>query len=578
MKKASRIFAVVICLAMLLTVNAFANWTTYGRTNSHNAVVTSAPTTSSATATEITLMNYGSGWDGVDTVPVMRTYNNITYAYVLYDGHAKGGHLAKIDCSATTPHTIWDKQVSGGSGFQLSTPLLVTASNPTNDAIYLASSLSDKYTLTNVSPSLPTSLTNGTQKTVTASISNLDTASNRVAIGIYLGNATTQGAISTTGTAVIDLGSTAVTLSLSPSGTNTGTSYRTYEQPVYDTSGNVVSYDYYWYINHNVTGTAGSAATVTAKITLTGGNGTIKYLDVYANQASVQKVTGLGATDAANVTNTTIYGGVNGQINTPITTDGTYLYFGTYTGYSTAGTYYQITKTGTLQGSFTPSSYGFYWAGAVVSGNYVYFGGDNGKLYYRSVSNFTNSGGVIDLTTWETNAGNVRSTIMLDNGYLYFTSQGGFLWCFQATTSGASHVWHATLGGTSTSTPTKVGNRIYVGCYGGASKSGVQCVDISGTTPVVTYVKQDSTLPVQCSIVVKGTGTGTDYLFFVTNTDNSTHTIGAGYCYSYSGGAANSGSLIWERSNHKTYSLGGMAIDNGKVVFGNDFNYLYVVR
>ena len=41
---------------------------------------------------------------------------------------------------------------------------------------------------------------------------------------------------------------------------------------------------------------------------------------------------------------------------------------------------------------------------------------------------------------------------------------------------GLSGRWKAKLDGTSTSTPTKVGNRIYVGFYSGFTKGGVQCV------------------------------------------------------------------------------------------------------
>ena len=159
MKKVSKTLAIVLCLVMILSLTAMANWTTIGGNNNHNGVVTSSPTSSNPSITEIALLNSGSGWDGVDTVPVMRTVtttetNNdvtttttTTYAYVLYDGHAAGGHLAKINCSAATPYKVWDHQISGSSGFQLSTPLLVPGTTEADDVIYLASSLSDKYTL-----------------------------------------------------------------------------------------------------------------------------------------------------------------------------------------------------------------------------------------------------------------------------------------------------------------------------------------------------------------------------------------------------------------------------------------------
>jgi len=70
--------------------------------------------------------------------------------------------------------------------------------------------------------------------------------------------------------------------------------------------------------------------------------------------------------------------------------------------------------------------------------------------------------------------------------------------------------------------------------------------------------------------VVMGDGTGTDYLYFNTNAQK-----GAGYCYSYDGGTT--GSKVWGTTGD-TYALGGMAIDNGYAVFGNDYNHLYVVH
>ena len=97
---------------------------------------------------------------------------------------------------------------------------------------------------------------------------------------------------------------------------------------------------------------------------------------------------------------------------------------------------------------------------------------------------------------------------LLDGDKLYFTSQGKYLWCCTIGSGGAPAIsWKASLGGTSTSTPTKVGDRIYVGYYSGFSAGGVQCVGASGSHTVTTVA---SGFPVQCSILVPGAGTGTD--------------------------------------------------------------------
>lgn len=85
-------------------------------------------------------------------------------------------------------------------------------------------------------------------------------------------------------------------------------------------------------------------------------------------------------------------------------------------GGSNAGTYYQVKLSDYSVKTFTPDSYGFYWAGAVSDGTNVYFGSDNGLLYWRSIADFDTTGGVLDLTDVASDAGNVRSTVMLDDG------------------------------------------------------------------------------------------------------------------------------------------------------------------
>lgn len=44
MKRTSRVLAILLALAMLLSVTAFAAWDVYGGNDNHNSVVTNAPT------------------------------------------------------------------------------------------------------------------------------------------------------------------------------------------------------------------------------------------------------------------------------------------------------------------------------------------------------------------------------------------------------------------------------------------------------------------------------------------------------------------------------------------------------
>lgn len=607
MKRTGRVLAILLALAMLLSVTAFAATTTStwygygGDTTTHNAAVTSAPTSTSPTITRIDLMNAGSGWDGIDNVPVMRTIDGVTYAYVFYDGHAAGGRLAKINCNDGV--LVWDKQMTGASGFQLSSPLLVPGSSDgTGDTIYLAASYAETYSDASFTGS-DAIAAGDTGLTKTFNISNITTSSNRVAAGIYLGETTVanRGTIGVTGTAQITCGSANVTLNLITSGTNSGTNVVMYEQPVY-TGTEITSYKYYYYVNYNInvgSGNVGTAQTLTLTIKLTGGNGTLQYVDTYAQVAALQKVTGIATNDAgaAGVEHPSIVSGITGQINTPITTDGTYLYFGTWSGNS-AKPYYQVKISDSSYKTFTPASNGFYWAGAAVVGDYVYFGSDAGKLYWRSVSDFAATGGTVDLPAVNSNAaGNVRSSIMVDGTKIYFTTQNptatdtksnfGNFYCFDVSSGTPSFAWGAnikagTTSGTCTSTPViaESGN-IYVGFYSGFTAGGLMKITAPtsgtvGTASLITVSGEAFTQPVQCTPVVctvvdEETEANVDYFYFNTNSNG-----GAGYCFSVPSDGTDA-TQVWATTGD-TYALGGMAITNGYAVFGNDYNHLYVVK
>lgn len=601
MKRTGRVLAILLALAMLLSVTAFAATTTStwygygGDTTTHNAAVTSAPTSTSPTITRIDLMNAGSGWDGIDNVPVMRTIDGVTYAYVFYDGHAAGGRLAKINCNDGV--LVWDKQMTGASGFQLSSPLLVPGnSDGTGDTIYLAASYAETYSDASFTGS-DAIAAGDTGLTKTFNISNITTSSNRVAAGIYLGETTVanRGTIGVTGTAQITCGSANVTLNLITSGTNSGTNVVMYEQPVY-TGTEITSYKYYYYVNYNInvgSGNVGTAQTLTLTIKLTGGDGTLQYVDTYAQVAALQKVTGIETNDAgaAGVEHPSIVSGITGQINTPITTDGTYLYLGTWSGNS-AQPYYQVKISDSSYKTFTPASNGFYWAGAAVVGDYVYFGSDGGKLYWRSVSDFAATGGIVELPAVNSNAaGNVRSSIMVDGTKIYFTSQYpsgssfGNFYCFNAGSGEPTFAWGAniqatyngtTYSGNCTSTPViAASGNIYVGFYSGLTAGGLMKITAPtsgtvGTASLITVSGAAFTQPVQCTPVVYTSG---NYDYFYFNTNSGT---GAGYCFRVSKTGTNA-SQRWKTDND-TYALGGMAISNGYAVFGNDYNHLYIVK
>ena len=111
---------------------------------------------------------------------------------------------------------------------------------------------------------------------------------------------------------------------------------------------------------------------------------------------------------------------------------------------------------------------GFYWAGAYASENYLVFGSDDGAGdAYTSIlySVNTHTGQLIDKRT--DLIGDIRSTITYNNGYVYFTTKGGYLYRVAMNADGTfGAVAGYNLGGAATSTPVVYKNRIYVGVCG----------------------------------------------------------------------------------------------------------------
>lgn len=567
-------------LTLLLVVGfafpAAADWTTYQGNNNHNGVITDgAPITTSVNTAMVNLTHNGSGWDGIDTAPVMQTLDNgDTYAYVIYDGYAVsgnngGGRLAKV--RANDAKEIWSKQLTLSAGFQLSTPLLVQgndASSEADDTIYVGTtgfSQLLKNDELNGSPVTDWTVTGGVasgtgidvagNQVITLKQTDLalnNAATNRAALGIYIGNSADTNV--TADVQVKVNGTTVVTKAFSKSSSDAQA------KPIQDPAN---PGQYYYYLNDNFAAMVGDEVEYIIDVKNNADTVKVDYASLYQQTGSIQKVTGLDQTSPSNVS---IVTGIAGQINTPITTDGTYLYFGTWTGKG-GGTYYQV-EIANPTNVKTATTGDYYWAGAVVSGDYVYFGSDEGKLHYRLVDDFANDGDSVIVPS----SGKIRSSIAVKDDTLYFTSQNGYLWVYEINTFTGEPTldWHKKLAATSTSTPVITANNIiYVGYYNGFSSGGVQAIDLS--TKIIKNVTPPSFKPVQSSIIAH-TENNIDYLYFTTNAAN-----GAGYGYSFDG---TTGNQVWntEATSGKTYTLQGMAASNGYLVFGNDYNNLYIVK
>lgn len=168
---------------------------------------------------------------------------------------------------------------------------------------------------------------------------------------------------------------------------------------------------------------------------------------------------------------------LGGQTLSPITYKNGYIYTGTWNSDTTPGSYFCLSVTDEDPSKGNEIKYctwkydhkgGFYWAGAYASENYLVFGSDDGAGdAYTSIlySVNTHTGQLIDKRTDV--IGDIRSTITYNNGYVYFTTKGGYLYRVAMNADGTfGAVAGYNLGGAATSTPVVYKDRIYVGVCG----------------------------------------------------------------------------------------------------------------
>lgn len=196
---------------------------------------------------------------------------------------------------------------------------------------------------------------------------------------------------------------------------------------------------------------------------------------------------------------------IGGQTVSPISytqVDGKgYIYTGTWgLGERSDGTYFCVAiddenittdtennkgggKTKATEWTFTPSiddkalvgtenaQRGFYWAGAYACENYIAVGTDDGTNegdYTANAVFYTlnpKTGKIIDRI--DKIKGDIRTTVVFDNGHLYFSTKGGTLYKVDVDENGnLSNESYIDLGGMTTAAPLVYKNKIYIGVCG----------------------------------------------------------------------------------------------------------------
>lgn len=186
------------------------------------------------------------------------------------------------------------------------------------------------------------------------------------------------------------------------------------------------------------------------------------------------------AVSASTLRSVWISESLGGQTLSPITYKDGYIYTGTWNSETTAGSYFCLSVTDEDPSKGDETKYctwkynhkgGFYWAGSYASGDYLVFGSDDGsgeKNYTSTAILYsvnTHTGLLLDKLTGLN--GDIRSTVVYNNGYVYFTTKGGYLYRVAMNTDGTfGRADSYNLGGMATAAPVVYKGRIYVGVCG----------------------------------------------------------------------------------------------------------------
>ncbi|MFA8451469.1 MAG: DUF5074 domain-containing protein, partial [Bacteroidales bacterium] len=163
----------------------------------------------------------------------------------------------------------------------------------------------------------------------------------------------------------------------------------------------------------------------------------------------------------------------------------------------------------------------FYWSGGCVVGNYIYFGGDNGKLVAHHLTNDE----VLDVYE---GTGDIRSSVTYDNSSkkIYFSTKGGWLYSIPLNDNGSFDKVNGKklYVGTTTCSPVVYNNRIYIGTgVMASSELGIKVID--ATKMEVIYTAATSTMFQSSALLstayANGDNKQTVYVYFLPNGNDS---------------------------------------------------------
>lgn len=261
-------------------------------------------------------------------------------------------------------------------------------------------------------------------------------------------------------------------------------------------------------------------------------------------------------------TSTVPMGDSDGQGLSPVYCNNGKVYSGTVNTYDGKGYYYCLNAENgeyiwTVEGE--QGSYnGFYWSGCVAVGDYIAVGGEGGSLYLIDAE-----GNICD--TFKANS-DIRSTVVYDNGLLYFTDKLGYIYSVEVDNGkfGASKSAIINENATaSTSTPAIYDGKVYVGA-GGMYPKGYFSVLDTDLNQIYTVELEGS---VQSSPLVAVNGSDVNVYFTCNNAEGSLMV--------YDGTAVNK---LIDTTDYMNYCIHSPIADSeGTVYYQNDSGYVAAI-
>lgn len=267
------------------------------------------------------------------------------------------------------------------------------------------------------------------------------------------------------------------------------------------------------------------------------------------------------------------------SLSTTFCQDG-YLYAGTTNVLSngtTTGLFYCLNaKDGSTVWTYEDKDHpgGYYWSGAIVYEDALYFTGDNGILVSHSLTEPV----VYDTAVLTT--ANIRAGLTYHKGTdaLYTVAKDGTLFQIQCTEQKITRVSSGKIMNgakfiTCTSTPTIYNNRLYVGCM--ADQYGYVCVMDALTLKPIYQVKGFQNAEVKSSPLVstRGSSTGEVTVYFSMNA-----LPGGLYAFKDTEGKTSASLHTLYIPQAKQYCLSSItADDKGCLYYSNDSGTLFCV-